>query len=117
MTNEISIKGFVRYAPEMRYTSDGVALTTFNIYDTDHGLYDSKWRIVVWDLLAEKCNQQIYENSRVFIKGYAKTNIWTDKDGNIRETINIVAKRVWELDGSETEMNTAKEITINENHA
>ena len=111
MPNETSITGFLRYPPEMKYTANGIALTTFTIYDTDDKEYKRKQKVVVWAELAEKCYEKLFESAKVFIKGYLKPNVWTDKFGVEQFTTDLVAKRIWELDDQEDEMNRAKELT------
>src|SRR4029078_4879903 len=53
----------------------------------------TEWHnIVVWDRLAEICNQYLTKGRQVYIEGSLQTREWDDQDGNKRKTTEIRAR-------------------------
>lgn len=100
MINKAILIGNLGADPEMRYTQNGTAMTTFNLATTERwknkdGVQEEKteWhRIVVWRQLAEICGNYLQKGSKVYIEGSIQTRQWDDKDGNKRYTTEIVAR-------------------------
>ena len=90
-----TIKGFIRYEPEMRFTTNGIAITNFLLYDTKEGEYQTKHRIVTWELLAETCDRLLQIDDEIFVKGYWKERSWTKTDGEIKTIKEFTAKQAW----------------------
>ncbi len=98
--NKVQFTGHLGADPEMRYTSQGSAVTTFSAAsnrvwkDRDGNAHeDTEWfRVVTWDKLAEICNQYLTKGARVYIEGRLQTRKWTDRDGNDRYTTEVVAQ-------------------------
>lgn len=59
--------------------------------------------IVAWRGLAEISEKMLKKGSRVYIEGKSKTRKWDDKDGNKRETTEIIAHDIVLLDKKESE--------------
>ena len=107
------IKGYIRYQVDMHFTSTGKAVSNFTLYDTEYGDFTWKLRVTTWEDLAEACNRELSEGTKVMCRGTRKTSYWTDKEtGEMKSVPQFTANRVWELDGTENEMMTAIEITI-----
>jgi single-strand DNA-binding protein len=99
MVNKVILVGRLGKDPEMRYTAGGVPVTHFSLA-TDESWKDqngerqkrTEWHnIVVWNKLAETCNQYLSKGKMVYIEGRIQTREWDDKDGNKRRTTEIVA--------------------------
>lgn len=99
MVNRVILVGRLGKDPEMRYTSGGSPVTHFSLA-TDESWKDqngerqkrTEWHnIVVWNKLAETCNQFLSKGKMVYIEGRIQTREWDDKDGNKRRTTEIVA--------------------------
>jgi single-strand DNA-binding protein len=99
MVNRVILVGRLGKDPEMRYTAGGAPVTHFSLA-TDESWKDqngerqkrTEWHnIVVWNKLAETCNQYLSKGKMVYIEGRIQTREWDDKDGNKRRTTEIVA--------------------------
>ena len=97
--NKAILVGRLGRDPETRYTSGGQAVCNFTLA-TDETYKDragerqkrTEWhRIVVWGKLAEICQQYLKKGSLVFLEGRIQTRQWDDRDGNKRNTTEIVA--------------------------
>jgi single-stranded DNA-binding protein len=108
------IIGFLRYNVDMKFTQDGNALANFTVYDTDHGEYKTKQRVIAWQELGETCNRELSFSSKVFIQGYYKNRSWVDKESQLHTVKEFIAQRVWELDNTPDEMSHAREIKYEE---
>lgn len=97
--NKVMIIGNVGRAPEMRYTSGGIPITTFSVATThtwrDQGgerHEETEWfNIVAWNKLAETCNQYIQKGQKVYIEGRLRTNSWNDQQGVEHRRIEVIA--------------------------
>lgn len=98
--NKVMLTGHLGADPEMRYTPQGAAVTTFRVASgrswkssdgTQHD--DTEWfRVVAWDKLGEICNQYLTKGTRVYIEGRLQTRKWQDKDsGQDRYLTEVVA--------------------------
>jgi single-strand DNA-binding protein len=87
--NRAMVIGNLGRDPEMRYTPEGQAVTTFALAATrswtlpQGGRGDStEWfNIVAWGSLAEICNQYLAKGRRVYVEGELRTRGWEQPDG------------------------------------
>jgi single-strand DNA-binding protein len=104
--NRITVIGNLGGDPEMRFTPNGHAVTTFNVatnrrYTTADGERrdDTEWfTIVSWNKLAEQCNQYLTKGRLVYVEGRVKLTSWDGQDGQRRSRMEINADRVNFLD-------------------
>lgn len=97
--NKAIIIGRVGADPELKHTSSGVAVASFNLAtnesykDKDGKVVDqTDWhRIVAWNKLAEICGQYLKKGSLVCIEGKIKTRSYDDKDGQKKYVTEIRA--------------------------
>src|SRR5205809_1550164 len=99
--NKVILIGRLGRDPEMKYTGSGTPFCRFSIA-TDEGWTDkatgekqerTEWHnIVVWDRLAEICNEYLRKGRLVYIEGALQTREWDDQDGNKRKTTEIRAR-------------------------
>ncbi len=87
--------------PELRYTQGGQALTRFSLATNERFKQGDDWqertewhRVVVWGKQAENCAQYLQKGRSVYIEGRLQTRDWEDKEGNKRQTTEIVAQTV-----------------------
>jgi single-strand DNA-binding protein len=105
--NKVQVIGRLGADPEMRYTADGAAVTTFSVAAgrqwTDAGGQrrdETEWfKVVAWNKLAEVCNQYLAKGARVYVEGRLQTRKYTDRDGNERTAVEVVAADMIMLDG------------------
>lgn len=90
-----TIKGYARYAADLKYTSNGKAIATIILYDTDDGAFETKQRVIAWENLAEVCNRNLTSGDLLYVKGYWKTREWTDREGKQQSVRELTAKQIW----------------------
>jgi len=92
--------------PEMRFTPNGNAVTSFNVatnrrYTTADGERheETEWfTVVCWNKLAEQCNQYLTKGRLIYVEGRARLASWEGQDGQTRSRIEVNADRVSFLD-------------------
>lgn len=107
--NKVILVGRLGRDPEMKYTASGTPFCRFSMATddswTDKGSGEKQDRvewhnIVVWDRLAEICNQYLTKGRMVYIEGSLQTREWDDKEGVKRKTTEIRARDMVMLGGS-----------------
>jgi single-strand DNA-binding protein len=104
--NKVQMTGRLGADPEMRYTPQGHAVTTFRAasnrsWRTAEGEAheDTEWfRVVAWNKLAEICNQWLSKGSRVYVEGRMQTRQWQDQEGQTRYQTEVIAIDIIILD-------------------
>ena len=92
--NKVMLIGRLGRDPEIRYSTDGLAIANFSVA-TDESYKDrsgnrqtqTEWhRIVAFGKLAEICGEYLMKGRQVYIEGRLKTRSWTDKNGDKKYT-------------------------------
>ena len=97
--NKVILVGNVGRDPELRYTQSGQPVASFSVAtnerfkDREGNWKDrTEWhRIVAWARLAEICGEYLRKGSQVYIEGRIQTRDWEDKEGNKRQTTEVIA--------------------------
>lgn len=95
--NSVNEIGNLVQDPEIRYTSEGTAVTQFNIAVNEKFNGNEKvhfFPVVCWRKLAEAVAEYQKKGQRVAVSGRLEQQRWEDKDGNKRSMIKIVAHNV-----------------------
>lgn len=100
--NKVMLIGNVGKDPEMRYTANGKAVTTFTIacnrtYTSPDGerREETDWfDIVTWEKLAELCSQFLQKGRQAYVEGRLQTRSWEGQDGQKRYRTEVVASAV-----------------------
>ncbi|MEJ2732591.1 MAG: single-stranded DNA-binding protein [Anaerolineae bacterium] len=100
--NRVMVIGNLGRDPEMRYTPEGQALTSFNLatsrtwISANGGRRDStEWfKVVSWGSLAEICKKHLKKGRRVYIEGELRTRGWQQPDGNKLFRTELVANEM-----------------------
>lgn len=100
--NKIMLIGNVGSDPEMRYTPNGKAVTSFRMatnyrYMGSDGerKEETEWfRVSVWGKQAESCNQFLSKGRRVYVEGRLHSRSWEGQDGQMRTSLEVSANRV-----------------------
>jgi len=91
---------------EQRSTKKGTAVANFSMVTT-YGYGDdeqAEWHsIITWKKLAEFVGDRIKKGMLVFVEGRKQARKWEDKDGNKRETVEIIANELKVLDWNDKE--------------
>jgi single-strand DNA-binding protein len=120
--NKVQLTGRLGADPEMRFTPQGHAVTTFRVasnrsWRTADGETheDTEWfRIVAWNKLAEICNQWLSKGSRVYVEGRMQTRQWQDQDGQSRSMSEIIANDMIILDTRRDSGHTPQDDIVDE---
>ena len=105
--NKVQMTGRLGADPEMRFTPQGHAVTTFRVASNrswrsaeGEAHEDTEWfRVVAWNKLAEICNQWLSKGSRVYVEGRMQTRQWQDQEGQTRYLTEVIANDMIILDG------------------
>ncbi len=102
MLNKMLVIGNVGRDPEMRYTPNGSAVTSFSLavnrYYTPPGgerQEETEWfRVIAWNRLAETCNNYVTRGMKIYVEGRLRSDSWVGQDGQTRFTNEIIANTV-----------------------
>lgn len=101
--NLVQIIGNLTRDPELRYTPNGTAVCTMSLATNrswtsgDGGSRQEETqyhRVVTWSKLAEICGKYLKKGNKAYVQGRLQTRKWQTKDGQERETTEIVADNV-----------------------
>jgi len=106
--NKVMLIGNVGKDPEMRYTANGSAVTSFSLacnrtFQTPDGerREETDWfEIVTWNKLAELCSQFLQKGRQAYVEGRLHTRSWEGQDGQKRYRTEVVAQTVLFLGGA-----------------
>lgn len=96
--NQVNLVGKAGKDPESRETKTGSAVTNFSLA-TNEGYYgsDDKWidrtewhSVVAFARVAERITSQVRKGDTVAVFGKISTRKWEDKDGNKRQSTEII---------------------------
>ena len=98
MLNRITVIGRLTRDPELRTTSNGVAVATFTVavdrqYKTQNGEKETDFiPVVVWRGLAETCSKYLSKGNMVAIDGRLQIRNYENDKGERRTIAEIVAE-------------------------
>lgn len=111
MYQQIIIVGNLGRDPEMRYTASGVPVTSFSVavskrWTGQDGQRQEKttwFRVTAWRQLAELASQYLTKGRQVMVVGEIdEPDVWTDRDGNHRASLEITARDIRFLSGGDS---------------
>lgn len=100
MINKVILSGRLTDAPELRYTTSGIAVASFTLavrrnYDNSYGERDTDFfRIIVWRQLAELCQRYLQRGDKPTVIGRLQVRSFTAKDGSDRKAWEIIAEEI-----------------------
>ena len=105
--NKVMLIGNLGKDPEVRYTTSGQAVASFNLatsekFKNKSGEWEERteWhRVTLWGKLAEIAGEYLAKGKTVYIEGRLQTRKWTDRDGNDKYTTEIVGDKMQMLGG------------------
>ncbi len=113
MLNRITITGRLTRDPELRTTQSGISVTSFSIanqrnYKNNSGERETDFfDVVAWRNTAEFVTKYFVKGSLVTVDGRLETRKFTDKQGNERKTVEIIADNVFFGDSKNEQRETA----------
>ena len=94
MLNRVVIQGRIGKDIELRHTQSGVSVVSFSIAATGEKTTD--WvNVTAWRSTAEFVSKYFSKGRMAVVDGKLQTNTWTDKDGNKRSSLEVVADSVY----------------------
>ena len=103
MTNSVTVSGNLTRDPEIRYTRDGQANTTFAVAVTRRwrSPEDDEWQeqtsffdVVCWRELAENVALSLVKGSRVVVTGRLAQHVWETELGERRSRVELTAEDI-----------------------
>ena len=113
MYQQITIVGNLGRDPEMRYTASGVPVTNFSVavskrWTSQDGQRQEKttwFRVAAWRQQAELASQYLTKGQKVLVVGELEDpQLWTDRDGNQRASLEVTARDIRFLSSREESM-------------
>lgn len=104
MLNRIVLIGRLTAEPEMRYTSNGIPVTTFTLavqrdFPNQQGERETDFiDIVAWRKLAELCANHLSKGRLTAVEGRLQIRSYKAQDGTTRRVAEVVADNVRFLD-------------------
>lgn len=101
MLNRITLTGRLTHDPELHTTQSGISVVTFAIanqrnYKNSAGERDTDFfNVTAWRSTAEFITQYFSKGSLITVDGRLESRKYTDKDGNNRVAIEIIADNVY----------------------
>jgi single-strand DNA-binding protein len=104
--NQINLTGYCGRDCEMNYTPSGKAVARFSLAVNDYAgkdkdgnvKYNTMWvSVILWNSLAESMSSIIVKGSQYFVTGKLSIREYTDKQGNQRTAIEVIANQVTPL--------------------
>ena len=104
MLNKIILIGRLTRQPELRYTQNGMAVTTFTLavdrdYRNQQGEKETDFiRIVVWNKLAEVVANNLDKGRLVAVEGRLQVRSYNGQQGSKKQASEVIAEKVQFLD-------------------
>ena len=101
--NQAIVLGNLTKDPELRYTPNGQAVTSFSVATNRRWVNKESnqpqeatefHNVVAWGKLAEICGQILYKGRKALIVGRLQTRSWEGQDGVKRYSTEIVADHI-----------------------
>ena len=108
MLNHVCLMGRICNEIELRRTGSGVAVTSFALavdrdFKNSGGEKETDFfDIVCWKNTAEFVDKYFSKGKMAIVNGRLQGRSWTDKDGNKRKTVEVVADSVYFGERKET---------------
>ena len=107
-TNKVILIGRAVRDPEMRYTPNGTAVTSFTLANNlSYGSGDNKkesvsyFDCVAWSKAAEIITEYLKKGKQILITGRLNQRSWKDSDGNNKSKIEIVVEEFQFIGGKD----------------
>jgi single-strand DNA-binding protein len=98
--NKVQLIGHLGKDPDLRYTSNGMAVATCSLATNEYGGKNddgstkdrTEWhRVVIFGKLAEVAGSYCKKGSQIYIEGRLQTRSWDDQQGVKHYTTEVVA--------------------------
>lgn len=107
--NRVVLVGRLGNDPELRTTTTSKTVASFNIAVQGRSKDQVFWfKVQCWERTAEYVSNYLTKGRLVAVEGRLETRKFTDKDGNNRESTEVIADNVQGLDRPKEETDTPK---------
>ena len=104
--NKVMLSGRLTRDPELRYTPNGTAVSSFALASSrGYKGQDGQWKqtvtymnIVAWGKLAMLASEYLKKGSAAFVEGRLHSHSWQTEDGQKRSAVEVRAERIQFLD-------------------
>jgi single-strand DNA-binding protein len=104
--NRVTLIGFLGDAPELKFSQQGKPVCTFSLAVNERWKDPAgaprervEWfRVVCFDRLAEVCGEFLAKGRHVYLEGRLQTRKWSNREGDKRTTVEVVANQMRILD-------------------
>ena len=104
LMNDVKLLGRLARDPELRYTTNGTAVASFDLAVSRPAGEGQKatdfFPIVAWRNRAEFAANYLTKGRQIVVDGSLRTRKWQDKDGNNRKAIEVVADNIYFADSN-----------------
>lgn len=98
--NKVILVGNLGKDPEVRHLEGGIARVSFSMATTEtykdkngNRVDQTEWHnIVLWRGLAESAEKILKKGMQIYLEGKIQSRTWQDKEGNKRQTTEIVGE-------------------------
>lgn len=100
MINSVVLMGRLTYEPELRTTPNGLSVIRFQVavdrqYQANREDRQADFiDVTAWRQTAEFISRNFHKGSMIALQGSIQTNNYTDRDGNKRKSVEVVANQV-----------------------
>jgi single-strand DNA-binding protein len=102
MSASITLVGRLGADPDLKFSAKGSAVGKFRVVTNGRRQVDGKWedvdvswwQVTAFGQVAESAMEGLSKGSAVIIQGKAKQDTWTDKEGNERTSIVVIADSI-----------------------
>ena len=98
--NKVMLMGNLTRDPELRYTSNGAAVTSFGLAVNRKFKQGDEWKedvcfvdITVWGKQGENCAEYLSKGRPAFVEGRLQFSTW-ESDGQKKSKLDVVANTV-----------------------
>lgn len=99
MSAPITLVGRLGADPDLKFGQSGKAVVRLRVVTNSRRQVDGQWKdvdatwwsVVAFGPLAEQATENLSKGSAVIVVGRAKESEWTDKEGNQRKSIEVMA--------------------------
>ncbi|MBQ9228756.1 MAG: single-stranded DNA-binding protein [Eubacterium sp.] len=115
MLNTVALMGRLTYDPELKTTPSGVSVLRFQLAcDRTYQKAGAERQAdfidcVAWRQTAEFINRYFHKGSMIAVEGSIQTQNYTDRDGNKRKSVEVMANNVSFCGSRENASQTASE--------
>ena len=115
MLNTVALMGRLTYDPELKSTPSGVSVLRFQLAcDRTYQKAGAERQAdfidcVAWRQTAEFINRYFHKGSMIAVEGSIQTQNYTDRDGNKRKSVEVMANNVSFCGSRENASQTASE--------